>query len=697
MPDGPVKRLLIVGWDAADWHLLDPLMAAGKMPHFRRLVEQGVRAELRTLEPTLSPLLWTTIATGKTADKHGILGFVEPNPSGEGLRISSSTSRRTKALWNILTQSGRRVHALGWYASHPAEPIAGVCVSNLFNRAGGAAPGQAWALPEGCVHAPDALRTALAAARVDPVQERGALLRELIPDAPAQARKGRVADMIAGEWARNRTIHRAALELLRAERAASADWSCAMVFYDAIDTIGHHCMEFRPPRMAHVRAEDVRTFGGVMDRVYMLHDQMLGELLDAAGPGTTVMLLSDHGFYSDHQRPVHEEWRGATGAVVEARWHRPEGVLVLSGPGFRAGETIAAPTLLDIAPTALAALGLPVGADMDGRVVTEAFAQIPAIATVPSWDAQEGESGMHPAEMRNDPFEAREALRQLIDLGYMPDMGGDVAAQLDDASREARFNLGMVFLTTGRPELGVPVFQSLVQERPAEPRFVVPLAQCQLGAGQTADAVATLRAYLEQVPTSTEARILLAGALLEQGVRDEAAAEVERLEREHGTQPAMALALAGLFASLERWETAQRYFAAAIEHAPRNPLVRVAFARALMARGEHERAGEACLDATELQMVLPEAHYILGAALAWLGQLEHAEQSLRNAVTMQPGSIDAQEFLEAVAAAQGHAAIAQVAGQRVQELASALAESGKLARRKPVSWDARAWSARARG
>jgi hypothetical protein len=104
------------------------------MTTLRRLVEAGARADLGTLEPKLSPLLWSSIATGKTADKHGVLNFVEPKPDGSGLQVSSSTTRKAKALWNILSQNGLATNVVGWYASHPAEPIRGSVVSNLLQE-----------------------------------------------------------------------------------------------------------------------------------------------------------------------------------------------------------------------------------------------------------------------------------------------------------------------------------------------------------------------------------------------------------------------------------------------------------------------------------------------------------------------------------------------------------------------------------
>ncbi|MCA9288901.1 MAG: alkaline phosphatase family protein, partial [Phycisphaerales bacterium] len=65
MPDRLAKRVLVVGWDAADWKLIDPLLARGEMPHLARLIGNGCRADLASLDPKLSPLLWTSIATGK--------------------------------------------------------------------------------------------------------------------------------------------------------------------------------------------------------------------------------------------------------------------------------------------------------------------------------------------------------------------------------------------------------------------------------------------------------------------------------------------------------------------------------------------------------------------------------------------------------------------------------------------------------
>src|SRR3954470_14955637 len=145
------KKVLLIGWDAADWKIINPLLDQGHMPALEQLINRGVMGNLATLRPILSPMLWNSIATGKRPDKHGILGFVEPDPSTGFIRSVSSTSRKVKALWNICTQSGMRSHVLGWFAGHPAEPINGISVSPSFPEPTGPVE-EPWPLASDSVH-----------------------------------------------------------------------------------------------------------------------------------------------------------------------------------------------------------------------------------------------------------------------------------------------------------------------------------------------------------------------------------------------------------------------------------------------------------------------------------------------------------------------------------------------------------------
>src|SRR5690349_6372421 len=76
-----VPRVIVVGLDGADWQLLDRYRAKGAMPELDRLVREGRSGVLRSLVPPLSPLVWTTIATGVSPLQHRILDFTRFDPA----------------------------------------------------------------------------------------------------------------------------------------------------------------------------------------------------------------------------------------------------------------------------------------------------------------------------------------------------------------------------------------------------------------------------------------------------------------------------------------------------------------------------------------------------------------------------------------------------------------------------------------
>ena len=127
------SKILVVGWDSADWKIIDKLMANGLMPAIKSIVDNGVRGKLATIDPPLSPMLWTSMATGVRPFDHGVLGFVEPDGQG-GVRPVSSYSRKVKAIWNMLSIEGYKSNVVGWWPSNPVESINGCMISNLFHQ-----------------------------------------------------------------------------------------------------------------------------------------------------------------------------------------------------------------------------------------------------------------------------------------------------------------------------------------------------------------------------------------------------------------------------------------------------------------------------------------------------------------------------------------------------------------------------------
>jgi tetratricopeptide (TPR) repeat protein len=223
---------------------------------------------------------------------------------------------------------------------------------------------------------------------------------------------------------------------------------------------------------------------------------MLQTLLDLAGPDATVILVSDHGFHSDHLRPRGIPMEPAGPAVQ----HRQFGVICMKGEHIKQDERIYGATLLDVTPTILTLFGLPVGEDMDGRVLVQAFENPPQITRIPSWEAEAGECGMHPADLRMDPAAAQAVLQQFVALGYIQPLSEDQEKAVATAVREQQYNLARSYMDSRRYADALTIFEELAQKDPDEARFLQHLAQCYLALGKRAEAKDLLQKLLVLKP-----------------------------------------------------------------------------------------------------------------------------------------------------------------------------------------------------
>jgi len=455
------KKVLFIGWDAADWKAIHPLMDAGKMPNLQRLVERGAMGRAATLHPPLSPMLWTSIATGKRPFKHGIHGLSEPTPDGRGVRPISNLARTSKAVWNILNQNGLRSHVIGWWPSHPAEPINGVMVSDMYHKAHRQID-QPWPLQANAVHPPE-LHDTLAELRMHPQELVWPMLKPFLPALEkVDQDKDRRFSMLCKTIAECVSIHSAATWLID-----NRPWDFFAVYYDAIDHFCHGFMKYHPPRQAWIPEEDFELYSNVVSTAYVLHDQMLGTLLRKAGEETNVILMSDHGFHPDHLRPRAIPDFPA-GPAVE---HSPYGIFVMAGPGIKKDASLFGVSVLDMMPTLLTLYGLPVGEDMDGRVVTSAFEDPPEVLTIASWEDVEGEDGRHPPHTRLDPLASAEALEQLVALGYIEKPGESIEEYVESTVRELRYNLLESYQSAGRHQEALEIARDLCRRDPDEHRY----------------------------------------------------------------------------------------------------------------------------------------------------------------------------------------------------------------------------------
>jgi predicted Zn-dependent protease len=607
------------------------------MPNLRRLIERGVMGNLGTLSPCISPILWTSIATGKTADRHGIAGFLEPDPITGGIRPTASTSRRAKALWNICSQSGLRSLVLNWYACHPAEPIAGVMVSREFALVRGP-HGAERPVPADSVY-PAALAETLAGLRLHPAEMTGDDLLPFIPGlAGIDQQRDRRPEKLATTLAETISVHAATTWLME-----NQDWDFLAVYFDTIDHLGHFFMDMCPPRMEHVSEGDFEIYREVMNGAYCFHDMMLGRLVQLAGPDAAILVVSDHGFHSGDQRPLAP---ASFGPETALEWHRDMGVLCMAGAGIRHDELVYGATLLDIAPTVLTLLGLPVAADMPGRVVAEAFERPVPAARIPSWEDVPGDAGMHPPEQRADPWDASEAVQQLRDLGYVDALAESEAETVQLVRLHQEFNLARVHVSAGRGADALPLMENVVRVKPGELTFQLLLAQCYFMTGRAEDCRRVAEAVLRQDPDRPMATLLKASLAMAEGRLQEGLAGLLAAERSARLAPRLRVAIGNVYLRLKQWQGAERAFRAALAVDADLAAAHAGLASALMGEGDDYAALDAAARAVGLRFDLPGAHFTLGVALARTGERERAIQAFQTCLAVEPLATGARQWLD---------------------------------------------------
>jgi len=365
------ERVLFVGIDSADWDVIDPLMEKGKLPNLKALVESGVSCDLHSLEPKQkSPTIWATIATGKLPEKHGITDYVDPLTKN----LMTSNVRTARTFWDIIGETGMSVTVVGWLITWPAEIVNGYMVTDYFRFS----PRPDRPLPERLTY-PDALMDEVEPLRVASDDITDEDLSEFISlDSAMTADEaqrlpidqmfmemrtmnelGQRADALRNILAGDRTFLNVTLHLMKVHPT-----DVSVVYLRGVDTASHKFWaDAHPGEVGFpVSQTESRVFGATVERYYEYADEMLGELVDDFGEGT-ILVCSDHGFEGPKPGQL-------PGGIND---HGPIGILVITGDAFRDGVRIPERSVKDITPTLLALLGMPIGDDMDGAVIEEAF------------------------------------------------------------------------------------------------------------------------------------------------------------------------------------------------------------------------------------------------------------------------------------------------------------------------------------
>ena len=420
-------KVLLLGMDGLEWEVLLPLMQAGQLPNFSALVDEGVAGRLDTSRPTFSPIIWTSIATGKPPNEHGIRGFVR---RGEGeRRLYSSLDRRSKAFWNVLSDYAKRVAVVGWWVTFPVEEINGVMVAQAHTmdqarRAKGRAilKGGLRADLAGQIY-PAERSSELLATHERVQEELDARLLELFGPVPAT-----MSPLVERLWVNTRWAFQADATYLEiAKTLASEEHDLLACYFGGADVAGHRFWRYMRPGLYRDQPDraEYEWFGKVIPKYYGFLDAALGELRAKLPPETLVIVLSDHGM-----RPVNRKQRFDADdlpAQINSGHHHgaPPGILIAAGGSVApSGEALSdqptgLPTLgtiYDVLPTLLATFGLPSAEDLQGKAISEIAAEnSERVATFDSVEWLEAR-GAPPGETSS---KNGERLKQLRALGYI--------------------------------------------------------------------------------------------------------------------------------------------------------------------------------------------------------------------------------------------------------------------------------------
>ncbi len=627
-----MPKLLLIGWDAADWKIINPLIDEGLMPHLKQLTERGVVGNLATLDPPFSPMLWTTIATGKRPYKHGVLGFSEPHPNGKDVRPVLSTSRKTKTLWNIFTQCGLKTHVVGWWPSHPAEPINGISISNFYQR-GKKNENKPWygLSPNSVFPANQAKR--FSDLLLEPQDLAKSDFEFFVPGIDKLDENGmKRLESIGRVTADCASIYQAGMDIIQKE-----EWDFVAVYFDAIDHYCHGFMKYHPPKRPHIPENEYQAFKDVVRNGYRLHDALLGNILSEIGDDVTVMLISDHGFQPDHLRPKKIP-REPAGPAAE---HSQYGVFCLAGKGIKKDELIYGASLLDITPTILTVMGLPVGEDMDGKVLTAAFEEAPIPVYIPSWDEVPGEAGMHKItdQTAQEPDEQdEEVLKQLADLGYIDPVDDNKEVAYKKTKIECDYNLARAYLDGGKLDEAKEILEKLYAEYPTQGRFAFRLASLLQLKGQHEEARKIISGLRETETFDEKALDLVeAGLLIGENKGKEALSILKKLEGKIAPEESrLYLQLSKCYLQLNRLEAAEEMLLKELEVDFDQPEVHRLLGMTLLSDGRFSEASGAFLDSLALNYYQPMTHFHLGQALFNNGDYEAAASAYEMSLRFQP-------------------------------------------------------------
>lgn len=290
------ERVLVVGLDGATFNLIDPWVEDGKLPTLGRIVEEGARAPLKSTIPYISAPAWASFMTGKNPGKHNLFDFVVRERNGYGMRLVNASTIRSKTLWTLLSQGGKRLGVLNCPATYPPQRINGYLITGMLTPT----------LKSDFAYPPSLKEEFMRAVP-------GYMIEPAVASGDRLGTKNRMA--LGGLRSAQKRVEAAHFLLGRLE-----EWDFFMVVFCEPDRLQTYLWDDMDAR--HPRHEPAFGLGGKILELYQLLDASLAELMERyVDERTTLLILSDHGFAGVDKFFYPNKWLEEEGYLVMKR-HR---------------------------------------------------------------------------------------------------------------------------------------------------------------------------------------------------------------------------------------------------------------------------------------------------------------------------------------------------------------------------------------
>ncbi len=265
------QKILVIGIDGATFNIINKLIEKNKLKNFQMLLKKGSSATLLSTIPDLSPIAWTTFATGKNAAKHGIYGFVAPKQNSYEVNFINANFRRAEPFWSMLSRNGKKVCIINMPISYPPDMVNGYFISGMDTPS-----------TQGPYTYPPELKEEI---------------EQLVPDYMIEYP---ILGAINSQTGINVLKNLEVMEDNRAQLCRclmkKLDWTLFFSVFIATDRIQHffwHYLEKTHPRY---NEQEAKVFRNAIYNIYQKMDAIIGSLLAEIDNETTVIIMSDHGF-----------------------------------------------------------------------------------------------------------------------------------------------------------------------------------------------------------------------------------------------------------------------------------------------------------------------------------------------------------------------------------------------------------------